>query len=136
MVAREEERRRLRADLHDDLGPQLAAVAIQLDAATLRARRTGADDGAFVGLRAATDDAITTLRRAVEALRPPALDELGLAGGCPRLRRPARDRGRAAPGRRRPRATVPGCPPRPRSPPTGSRWREFSTRSGTPEPDR
>ena len=80
VVAREEERRRLRADLHDDLGPQLAAVAIQLDAATLRARRTGADDGAFIDLRAATDDAITTLRRAVEALRPPALDELGLAG--------------------------------------------------------
>jgi signal transduction histidine kinase len=80
VVAREEERRRLRADLHDDLGPQLAAVAIQLDAATLRARRTGADDGPLVDLRAATDDAIATLRRAVEDLRPPALDELGLPG--------------------------------------------------------
>jgi signal transduction histidine kinase len=80
VVAREEERRRLRADLHDDLGPQLAAVAIQLDAATLRARRTGADDGSLVGLRTATQDAIGTLRRAVEDLRPPALDELGLVG--------------------------------------------------------
>ncbi len=80
VVAREEERRRLRSDLHDDLGPQLAAVAIQLDAATIRARRTGAEDGTLVELRAATLDAIATLRRAVEDLRPPALDELGLAG--------------------------------------------------------
>ena len=80
VIAREEERRRLRSDLHDDLGPQLAAVAIQLDAATLRARRTGMDDGPLLGLRAATHEAIATLRRAVEDLRPPALDELGLAG--------------------------------------------------------
>jgi signal transduction histidine kinase len=80
VVAREEERRRLRADLHDDLGPRLAAVAIQLDAATLRARRAGADDGPLLELRVTTHDAIATLRRAVEDLRPPALDELGLAG--------------------------------------------------------
>ena len=80
VIAREEERRRLRSDLHDDLGPQLAAVAIQLDAATLRARRTGMDDGQLLDLRAATHEAIATLRRAVEDLRPPALDELGLAG--------------------------------------------------------
>ncbi len=80
VVAREEERRRLRHDLHDDVGPRLAAVAIQLDAARLRARRTGVDEAPFVDIRAATDDAMATLRRAVEDLRPPALDELGLAG--------------------------------------------------------
>ena len=78
MLAREEERRRLRHNLHDDLGPRLAAIAIQLDAAALRARRTGADDGPFLVLREAADDAISTVRRAVEHLRPPALDELGL----------------------------------------------------------
>lgn len=80
VLAREEERRRLRHDLHDELGPQLAAVAIRLDAATLRARRTGADDAGLRDLRAVTHDAMATLRRAVEDLRPPALDELGLSG--------------------------------------------------------
>ena len=78
VVAREEERRRLRHDLHDELGPLLAAMAVQLDAATLRVRRTGADDAFLLGLRATTNDAISTVRRAVEDLRPPALDELGL----------------------------------------------------------
>lgn len=79
VVAREEERRRLRHDLHDELGPLLAAVAVRLDAARLRARRTGgAEESVLVDLRNTTQDAITTVRRTVEDLRPPALDELGL----------------------------------------------------------
>lgn len=81
VVAREEERRRLRHDLHDELGPLLAAVVVQLDAATLRARRTSsAGDPLLEELRSTAQDAIATLRRAVEDLRPPALDELGLVG--------------------------------------------------------
>ncbi|WP_153394158.1 sensor histidine kinase [Ornithinicoccus halotolerans] len=79
VVAREEERRRLRHDLHDELGPLLAAIAVRLDAATLRARRTGgAEESVLVDLRHTAQDAITTVRRTVEDLRPPALDELGL----------------------------------------------------------
>jgi signal transduction histidine kinase len=78
VVAREEERRRLRHDLHDELGPLLAAIAIRLDAAALRSRRTGGDESVLVGLRATAQDAIATVRRTVEDLRPPALDELGL----------------------------------------------------------
>lgn len=79
VVAREEERRRLRHDLHDELGPLLAAIAVRLDAATLRARRTGgADESVLADLRNTAQDAITTVRRTVEDLRPPALDELGL----------------------------------------------------------
>jgi signal transduction histidine kinase len=78
VLAREEERRRLRHDLHDELGPLLAAMAVQLDAATLRSRRTGGDVSFLVQLRATTQQAIGTVRRAVESLRPPALDELGL----------------------------------------------------------
>ena len=81
VVAREEERRRLRHDLHDELGPLLAAIALQLDAATLRSRRTsGADDPLLSDLRSTAQDAIATVRRTVEDLRPPALDELGLVG--------------------------------------------------------
>ena len=79
VVAREEERRRLRHDLHDELGPLLAAIAIRLEAATLRARRTGgADESVLADLRHIAQDAISTVRRTVEDLRPPALDELGL----------------------------------------------------------
>jgi signal transduction histidine kinase len=80
VVAREEERRRLRHDLHDELGPLLAAIALQLDAQTLRSRRTsGTDDPRLAELRATAQEAISTVRRTVEDLRPPALDELGLA---------------------------------------------------------
>jgi signal transduction histidine kinase len=81
VVAREEERRRLRHDLHDELGPLLAAIAVQLDAATLRSRRTGGANDPLLGeLRVTAQDAIATVRRTVEDLRPPALDELGLVG--------------------------------------------------------
>lgn len=68
VTAREEERRRLRRDLHDDLGPTLAAVAIQLDGA-------GQERCA-----ATVRDAVRSVRTIVEDLRPPALDELGLVG--------------------------------------------------------
>jgi signal transduction histidine kinase len=79
--AREEERRRLRRDLHDGLGPTLAGIGLGLDAATGlvgddpdKARSILADlKGEAVG---AVDD----VRRLVYDLRPPALDELGLLG--------------------------------------------------------
>jgi len=79
--AREEERRRLRRDLHDGLGPQLTGIVYTADAV----RNLVASDPAAaarlvddLGLEART--AIASVRELVEALRPPALDELGLAG--------------------------------------------------------
>jgi signal transduction histidine kinase len=79
VAGREEERRRLRNDLHDEVGPTLAAVVLQLDAAQSRK-----DDGARAAhlreARAGVRDAIAELRRAVDDLRPPALDEVGLVG--------------------------------------------------------
>ena len=77
--AREEERRRLRRDLHDGLGPTLAASVLQLDAA----RRAVVEDPARArelldGLREQSQAAIADVRRLVDELRPPALDELGL----------------------------------------------------------
>ncbi len=77
--AREEERRRLRRDLHDGLGPALAGMALKLDAARNRAGDPNVDQ--ILGeLRGETQDAIADVRRVVYELRPPALDELGLVG--------------------------------------------------------
>ncbi|RZS91113.1 histidine kinase [Motilibacter rhizosphaerae] len=75
----EEERRRLRRDLHDELGPRLSGIAFTADAArnTLHHDPAGAD--ALLGtVRAEAVAAIGEVRRLVYGMRPPALDELGL----------------------------------------------------------
>ena len=86
VVAREEERRRLRADLHDGLGPQLAAMAMQLESLT---GRLPGQDMELVGradrLRDQMRSAVAEIRHVVDDLRPPALDELGLAGALHEL---------------------------------------------------
>ena len=77
--AREEERRRLRRDLHDGLGPRLTGIAFTADAARLAA----ADDATTPMLdriRYEAEVAINEIRELVYGLRPPALDELGLVG--------------------------------------------------------
>jgi signal transduction histidine kinase len=77
--AREEERRRLRRDLHDGLGPSLASLTLQLDAArNLLARDPAATGALLAELKTQTQAAIADIRRLVYALRPPALDDLGL----------------------------------------------------------
>ncbi|MFI7068285.1 histidine kinase [Kribbella sp. NPDC050124] len=79
--AREEERRRLRRDLHDGLGPTLTGVAFAADAAAnlIATDATKARD-LLATLRTDTRTAIADVRRLVDDLRPPALDELGLVG--------------------------------------------------------
>jgi signal transduction histidine kinase len=79
--AREEERRRLRRDLHDGLGPLLTSVGLNLDA--LRTQLTaGNGDPLTLVARAkdASSQAIADLRTVVYSLRPPALDDLGVVG--------------------------------------------------------
>ncbi len=77
--AREEERRRLRRDLHDGLGPQLATLTLTLDAArNLLDTEPQAADALLAGLKTQVQAAISDIRRLVYDLRPPALDELGL----------------------------------------------------------
>jgi len=80
VALREDERRRLRRDLHDGLGPTLAAIRLK---AGLAARQVPPESAAR-GLLGEIDTEVTTsladVRRLVEALRPPALDELGLLG--------------------------------------------------------
>ena len=87
IAAVEEERRRLRRDLHDGLGPRLSGVAFTADAARnlVRADPAAAEE-MLSQLRADTTIAIEEIRRMVYAMRPPALDELGLV---PALRQQA-----------------------------------------------
>lgn len=81
VTTREEERRRMRRDLHDGLGPALAGLALKAAAV---ADLIPADPG--TAQRSANDlyreirATIGEVRRLVYGLRPPSLDELGLAG--------------------------------------------------------
>lgn len=80
VTAREEERRRLRRDLHDGLGPQLASQTLALDAARqlVDADPTAARE-LLAELREQVRDAVAVIRRLVYDLRPPVLDDRGLA---------------------------------------------------------
>ena len=79
VTAREEERRRLRRDLHDGLGAQLAGLNIQAGVLRrLMPRDPAAADGLVVELKTELQAAIADIRRLVYDLRPPALDDLGL----------------------------------------------------------
>ena len=80
VTSREEERRRIRRDLHDGLGPQLATMSLKLDAVGnyLTSDRESTDR-LLQELKSQVQDAIQDIRRLVYDLRPPALDQLGLA---------------------------------------------------------
>ena len=79
VLAREEERRRLRRDLHDGIGPTLASLAQRLD--TISRLVPHHPEAAITELscvKAQVKTTIAEIRRLVYALRPPVLDELGL----------------------------------------------------------
>ena len=79
--AREEERRRLRRDLHDGLGPQLASLTMKAEAARdLVPVDPDRADSLLGDLTEQAQAAVADIRRLVYALRPPALDALGLVG--------------------------------------------------------
>jgi signal transduction histidine kinase len=77
---REHERRRLRRELHDGLGPLLTGVALSADTAANLAG--GPPDGAvqqrLSAVRSGTRSALSEVRRIVDDLGSPALDEQGL----------------------------------------------------------
>ena len=78
--AAEQERSRLRRELHDGLGPSLTGVGLGLEALETR---LGASD--LTGrLRAEVAASIEEVRRILDGLRPGALDELGLVGALRR----------------------------------------------------
>lgn len=79
VTSREEERRRLRRDLHDGLGPVLASLALQADTARDLADTDPAEAKALLtNIMDQAQMAVADIRRLVYGLRPPALDELGL----------------------------------------------------------
>ena len=83
VLAREEERRRLRRDLHDGIGPALAGLTLKTE--TARALLPPGADGASRRLHDLSEEirrTVVDVRRLVEGLRPPALDQLGLAAAC------------------------------------------------------
>ena len=94
LLAREEERRRLRRDLHDGLGPSLAAIGLRAEASA-EVMTTDPDGAKRLLGELGTDvqSALAEIRRLVDGLRPPALDELGLLGAieqqAARLRGPS-----------------------------------------------
>jgi signal transduction histidine kinase len=87
VIAREEERRRLRADLHDGVGPALAGTAHQIDA--LARRLEGAGHPTLAGrareLRDRLRQTVADVRSVVHGLRPPILDQLGLTAALREL---------------------------------------------------
>ncbi len=79
VTAREEERRRIRRDLHDGLGPQLASQTLTLAAIEKLIERDPATAKTLIrDLKAQSQEAITDIRNLIYGLRPPSLDDLGL----------------------------------------------------------
>ncbi|TCO56553.1 sensor histidine kinase [Actinocrispum wychmicini] len=78
--AREEERRRLLHDLHDGVGPSLAAISLGLHACR-KAVGPASSQGELLGtLHEELEGAINEIRRLAHGLRPPELDRIGLVG--------------------------------------------------------
>jgi signal transduction histidine kinase len=81
---REEERRRLRRDLHDGLGPSLTGVSLTLRTAIRQLERhpdtsgTDASRTLLAGAAAEVDDLVLEVKRIVRDLRPTSLDRHGL----------------------------------------------------------
>ncbi len=79
ITAREEERRRLRHDLHDGLGPALTGIGLSADAAANFLRTDPSRVGEILGgLRRDADDTLAEVHRILENLAPSVVDELGL----------------------------------------------------------
>jgi two-component system, NarL family, sensor kinase len=81
ILAREEERLRIRRDLHDGLGPALAGITLRLETAGRAADRDARSAVPLLQtLREQTAACVEEVRRIVADLRPPTLDQVGLVG--------------------------------------------------------
>lgn len=81
VTAREEERRRIRRDLHDGLGPTLAAQIFRVGATRqLIFNNPTQADHLLAELENGIEETLADVRNLVYDLRPPSLDQLGLIG--------------------------------------------------------
>lgn len=78
VIAREEERRRIRNDLHDGLGPVLSGLKLRAETARNLVGDNPQVDALLADIADRTETAVADIRRLVYSLRPPSLDELGL----------------------------------------------------------
>jgi signal transduction histidine kinase len=83
--AREDERSRLRRDVHDGIGPSLAAIRLQVDTAAVLLPPGSPSGSLLAGISAELGQAVAEMRRVTENLPPPVLDERGLAGSLAEL---------------------------------------------------
>jgi signal transduction histidine kinase len=85
VTTREEERRRLRRDIHDGLGPSLAAYMLTIGSArSALPENTELADRLLANLEEDLESTLNEIRRLVYNLRPPELDQLGLVGALRR----------------------------------------------------
>ena len=79
VMTREDERRRLRRDLHDGLGPVLASLPLKVDAAIDLLEQDRAMSVKLLGdVKRQAQQLVSDVRQVVNDLRPPTLDDLGL----------------------------------------------------------
>ncbi|HEY3289764.1 MAG TPA: response regulator [Anaerolineae bacterium] len=78
VLAREEERRKLRRNLHDAVGPTLTAIMLKMGALRDRVTNDHGSAAMVVDLREQIRGVVTQIRHVIYDLRPPALEELGL----------------------------------------------------------
>jgi signal transduction histidine kinase len=89
VMAREEERRRIRNDLHDGLAPTLSSLQLQLGAARNLIHRDPDQASTMIDeVRTDLRNATAEIRQLVYDLRPPMLDELGLVEAIKNLKMP------------------------------------------------
>ncbi len=82
MSLKENERKRIAREIHDDLGGLLHGIKSYLSVVIGRASRAGApEDQVLSEASAMADQAIDTVRRMITELRPSVLDQLGLWAG-------------------------------------------------------
>ena len=88
IVAEEAERRRLASDIHDGITQRLISLSFHLDAAaSALAEAPGFTAEQLVRARELTRLTLDEARAAINGLRPPVLDDLGLADGLASLAR-------------------------------------------------
>jgi signal transduction histidine kinase len=81
VLGREDERRRIRRDLHDGLGPMLASQSLLLDTISrLIHHDLDMAEQVISEIKLQTQSALSDVRQLIYNLRPPSLDDLGLAG--------------------------------------------------------